>query len=107
MVWSGLLVRCDVKMKVATPACNESARSAALCELVVRLVNDSLVEYSYAAYVSELQYDLKATDMGFEVRFFPCFRRICCGFPASRCSWCCCSCCSWRVDQERMTPGSS
>ena len=35
----------------------------------MRLVNDSLVEYSYAAYVAELQYDLKATDMGFEVRF--------------------------------------
>lgn len=58
--------------KVETPVCNESARSAALCELVVRLVNDSLVEYSYAAYVAELQYDLKATDIGFEVRFWRC-----------------------------------
>ena len=54
--------------KVETPVCNESALSAALCELVVRLVNDSLLEYSYAAYVAELQYHLKATDVGFEVR---------------------------------------
>eukprot|EP00752_Nemacystus_decipiens_P004086 g3739.t1 len=59
--------RAEIYLKVETPVCNESARSAALCELVVRLVNDSLVEYSYAAYVAELQYDLKATDMGFEI----------------------------------------
>lgn len=60
----------SISTKVTTPVCNESARSAALCELVLRLVNDSLVEYSYAAYVAELHYDLKATDMGFEVHFF-------------------------------------
>jgi len=58
-----------ISTKVVTPICNESARSAALCELVVRLVNDSLTEYSYAAYVAELQYGLKATDAGFQVRF--------------------------------------
>lgn len=56
--------------KVVTPMCNESARSAALCELVVRLVNDSLTEYSYSAYVAELQYGLKATDAGFQVKGF-------------------------------------
>lgn len=50
-----------------TAVCNESARSAALSELVVRLVNDSLTEYTYAAYVAELQYHLKATDAGFQV----------------------------------------
>lgn len=47
--------------------CNEDARSAALSELLVRLVNDSLTEYTYAAYVAELQYNIKAIDAGFEV----------------------------------------
>lgn len=59
----------SLSIKVVTPICNESARSAALCELVVRLVNDSLTEFSYAAYVAELQYGLKATDAGFQVVF--------------------------------------
>ncbi len=62
-------VTTTLSTKVVTPICNDSARSAALCELVVRLVNDSLTEYSYAAYVAELQYGLKATDAGFQVGF--------------------------------------
>ncbi|CAM9848380.1 unnamed protein product, partial [Hapterophycus canaliculatus] len=53
--------------KVVTPLCNQDARSAALCELAVRLVNESLTEYSYAAYVAELSYHIKATDAGFQV----------------------------------------
>lgn len=47
---------------------NEDPLSAALSELLVRLVNDSLTEYTYAAYVAELQYNLKATGLGFQVR---------------------------------------
>ncbi|CAN0388564.1 unnamed protein product, partial [Laminaria digitata] len=50
---------------VVTPVCNESARSAALSELVVKLVDDSLTEYTYAAYVAELQYSVRATSSGF------------------------------------------
>lgn len=48
--------------------CNESPRAAAMSDLVVRLVNDSLTEYSYAASVAELQYNLLASDTGFEVK---------------------------------------
>ncbi|CAN0323011.1 unnamed protein product, partial [Ectocarpus sp. 8 AP-2014] len=58
--------RAEIYLKVVTPVANESARSAALCELVVRLVNDSLTEYSYDAYVAELSYHVKATDAGFQ-----------------------------------------
>lgn len=56
-----------VVLQVVTAVANEDPRSAALSELVVRLVNDSLTEYSYAAHVAELYYDLKATDTGFQV----------------------------------------
>ncbi|CAN0317766.1 unnamed protein product, partial [Ectocarpus sp. 8 AP-2014] len=58
--------RAEIYLKVVTPVANESERSAALCELVVRLVNDSLTEYSYDAYVAELSYHVKATDAGFQ-----------------------------------------
>lgn len=54
--------------QVVTPVCNESPRAAAMSDLVVRLVNDSLTEYSYAASVAELQYNLIASDTGFEVK---------------------------------------
>lgn len=48
--------------------CNESARSAALSELVVKLVDDSLTEYTYAAYVAELEYQVRAIASGFQVK---------------------------------------
>ncbi|CAN0250589.1 unnamed protein product [Ectocarpus sp. 12 AP-2014] len=62
--------RAEIYLKVVTPVANESARSAALCELVVRLVNDSLTEYSYDAYVAELSYHVKATDAGFQIHVY-------------------------------------
>lgn len=52
---------------MVTPVTNENPRAAALSELIVRLVDDALKEYSYAAYVAELQYDLRALDSGFQV----------------------------------------
>ena len=57
----------DNVCQVVTSVCNESARAAALSELVVRLVNESLTEFAYAAFVTELEYSLKATDAGFQV----------------------------------------
>lgn len=56
-------------LQVVAAAANEDARAAALSELLVRLVMDSLTEYAYDAYVAELQYDLKFTDTGFQVAF--------------------------------------
>lgn len=63
-----VLLRMPTITKVVTAVCNDAPRPAALSELVVRLVNDSLIEYSYAACVAGLEYSLKAMDAGFQVR---------------------------------------
>ncbi|CAN0274247.1 unnamed protein product, partial [Phaeothamnion confervicola] len=59
--------RAEMYVKIVAPLCVADARSAALCDLLVRLVDDALTEYAYMASVAELHYGLKCTDVGFQV----------------------------------------
>ncbi|CAM9115596.1 unnamed protein product [Discosporangium mesarthrocarpum] len=61
------LPKAEIFLKVVTPTSNANPRLAALSDLLIYLVNESLTEYSYAAYVADLHFTLKTVDTGFQV----------------------------------------
>jgi len=63
-----LTPKAEVYLKLVTSEANNSPRNAALSELLVYLIKDSLNEYTYMAEVTQLHYSLKRVDVGFELK---------------------------------------
>ncbi|CAM9645016.1 unnamed protein product [Chrysoparadoxa australica] len=62
--------RGEVYIKLSSPLAANTPYQAACCDLIVRLVNDIMTEYSYLASIAELGYSLRSTDSGFEVHCY-------------------------------------
>ncbi len=60
--------RADFFVSVRSPKVNDSALHSALTELLVRMVNDNLTEYSYPALLAGLNYDLYQHIRGISIR---------------------------------------
>ncbi len=60
--------RGNLFLRVKSPAAAQSADTAALTELYVRMVNDSLNEFAYPALLAGLQFSVDANTRGLDIR---------------------------------------